>query len=80
VSEPTSAELARGYAAAFDTASMHQFESWTDADLYRAIKTEPEGPGQAEAIAEYVEELRARAAARARQAELEVMLKARYNL
>jgi hypothetical protein len=80
VSEPTPVEVARGYAAAFDTAAMHQFESWTDADLYRAIDAEPEGPGQAEAIAEYVEELRARAAARARQAELEAMLQARYSL
>lgn len=76
----TVGEIARGFAAAFDTATMHQFESWKDADLYRAIDTEPEGPGQDAAIAEYVEELRARAAARARQEELETMLKARYNL
>jgi hypothetical protein len=77
---PTPAELARGFAAAFDTATMHQFDSWKDVDLYRAIKTEPEGPGQAEAIAEYVAELKARGVAREAQTALEADLNGKYGI
>lgn len=66
----------------FDTASAHQYDSWTDADLHRAIE-HPEHEGTAFAaaeIAEYVEELRSRNAARAAQAALEERNRDKYRL
>lgn len=77
---PTQAELARGFEDAYRAASMGNFSSWTDGDLYRAIETEPEGPGHGPAVAEYVGELRRRDAERAEAAAREARLRAKYQL
>ena len=76
----SSAELARGFEGAFRAASMGNFSSWTDADLYRAIASEPEGPGQEQAIEEYVAELKAREAKNANLADLVERLREKYRL
>lgn len=67
----------------FDTASAHQFDSWTDNDLYRAIENpeiqEP-GPARDAELTEYVEELRRRAAARAADAQRRHDLNVKYGI
>ena len=52
---------------------------WTDADLYRAID-HPEHPGDAAEIAEYVEELKSRAAKRDAQTSREAELRSKYKI
>lgn len=76
----TAAEMARGFASAWDSATMHIFHSWTDGDLYRAIAGEPAGPGQGAAILEYVAELKRRREATAKQADLEAALNLEHGL
>lgn len=76
VSEPSFAQV-------FDTASNHVFESWTDADLFRAIDTPENGePGEAQdrEIAEYVAELQKRRDDRIAQAAREDELRAKYQI
>jgi hypothetical protein len=71
------------YSQVFDTRSNHLFESWTDADLYRAIDAPENGePGerQDEEIAEYVEELKKRKAAREALAARSAELREKYQI
>ncbi len=66
----------------YDTASAHQYDSWRDADLYRAIANpeHPEGPARDAEVAEYVAELKRRGEARAAQDELEQRLRSQYRI
>ncbi len=50
------------------------YSSWTDADLFRAIKADPDS------AEEYAQELRQRKADRAEQAKLEDELRNKYRL
>lgn len=78
--EPTPEELAEILAPQnFDTLSAHLFDSWTDADLYRAIDA-PEHPGDEAEIAEYVEELKKRKAAREALAVRSSELREKYQI
>lgn len=67
----------------FDTRSNHLFDSWKDADLYRAIDLpengEP-GPAQEREIEEYVEELKRRHALRAAEAARRAELDRKYGI
>lgn len=58
----------------YDSPSAHQYDSWTDQDLYRAVELDPT------CAPEYVAELNARRAARAAQAELEARVNSQYGL
>lgn len=66
----------------FDTASAHQYDSWKDGDLYRAIETpeNPPGPKRDAEIAEYVHELRLREERRAEDARRRAAINAIYGL
>jgi hypothetical protein len=81
---PTPEELAEMFAPVnHDTATAHLYTSWTDADLYRAIQT-PENAEDGERreveIAEYVAELKSRAAKRAAQTVREAELREKYQI
>ncbi len=90
--EPTPAELEELFAprnfeqggpANYDTASNHIFDSWKDADLFRAIDAPENGePGEAQdrEVQEYVDELKRRGEARAAQAAREEHLRAKYQI
>ena len=80
VTKATAAEIARGLAGAFDAASFHVFSHWTMGDLYRAIAGEPVGPGQKEAIAEYVAEIQRRKQAERESAQLQADLNAALGI
>lgn len=67
----------------FDTPGAHLFDSWKDADLYRAIDLPENGePGEAQdrEIAEYIEELKRRAATRAAEAQRRYDLNCKYGI
>ncbi len=69
-------------AMVFDTLTAHQYDSWKDADLYRAIDN-PEhktGPAREAEIAEYVGELIRRRDVRAAQESLEQRLRDMYRI
>lgn len=65
-----------------DTASAHLYESWTDADLYRAIASpeHPEGAARDAEIAEYVAEIGYRIAGRAALLALEERVNRTYGI
>jgi hypothetical protein len=67
----------------FDTISAHQYDSWKDADLYRAIDAPeyPAGHPKHEAeIAEYVQELKNRKAEAERLAARSAELREKYQI